>query len=64
MTAMILNSIRVGTAKEACKARRASRQRIGASQEFRSLVAEFDARRGAGREPPASTTDGQISRAM
>lgn len=60
MTATILNPIRVGTAREARKARRASRQRNGASQEFRTLVAEFDTRRRAGREPPATATGAEI----
>lgn len=59
MTATIFNSIRA-VAGHARQGRRAPRQRTGASLEFRTLVAEFDARRRAGREPSAAPADTPI----
>ena len=54
MTATDLNSIRTGnTAHDAPRARRTHRPRPGASEDFRTLVAEFDARLRTGREQPA-----------
>ncbi len=60
MTATIFNSIRVGAGNDARRARRPGRPRTGASQEFRTLVAEFDARRRAGREPSAESNDSPV----
>ncbi len=60
MTTTIFSSIRAGITEDARKARRAKRPRTGASQEFRTLVAEFNARRRVGREPPATPTDAPI----
>ena len=60
MTTTIFSAIRAGMTEDARKARRAKRSRAGASQEFCTLVAEFDARRRAGREPPATPTDAPI----
>ncbi len=57
MTATIIDPIRTIAATPA---RSAPRQRTGASHEFRSLVAEFDARRRAGREPQAVPADAPI----
>lgn len=50
MTTTILNAMRASAAKHDREARRARRQRIGSSQEFRNSVAEFDARRRAALE--------------
>jgi hypothetical protein len=61
MTATTFNSIRIrATAEGAPLARRTRHRRTGASQEFRSLVAEFDARARAGREDPGGAADAQI----
>ncbi len=61
MTATNLNSIRTGaTVHNVARARRTRRPRTGASEEFRTLVAEFNARRRVGREPPATPTDAPI----
>jgi hypothetical protein len=61
MTATTFNSIRTqATAKVAPLARRTRRRRTGASQEFRSLVAEFDARARAGREDPTALADAPV----
>ena len=50
MTTTILGTMRAGVTKDDRQSRRARRQRIGASQEFRNFVAEFDARRRAALE--------------
>ena len=61
MTATNLNSIRTGaTVHNVARARRTRRARTGASEEFRTLVAEFDARRHSGRGRPAEPSDAPV----
>ncbi len=61
MTATDFNSIRAGaTAHDAPRARRTHRSRTGAGEEFRTLVAEFDARLRTGRERPGGPADAAV----
>lgn len=61
MTATDFNSIRAGaTAHDAPRARRAHRSRTGSSEEFRTLVTEFDARLRTGRERPGGPADAAV----
>ncbi len=61
MTATKFDSIRTGAGVEAARqARRVQRPRTGASPEFRTLVAEFDARRRARPEQPATPAEAPI----